>query len=724
MTKNKKSFRERKLPVNHLNNQILKHLAANPTKKFNNKQIIEKLRITNSSEQVSQLLTELETKGLIIHNKEGKYHWNKANTIEASTPAYNTTTFVGEIDIIKSGSAYVVIPGQDQDVYIHARHINGAMNRDIVKVEVPQIKSKRKPEGRVISIVKRYLTQSIGRVKIFNQYAIVFPELANQFPEVLVKLTDLEEAKDGDTVIVNITNWGAHKSKAIWGKVNRILDKNDENDIAMNSILMSNGFDLEFPESVLNEVMLIDTIITQREIDKRRDFREITTFTIDPDTAKDFDDALSFYEDKEKNTIEVGVHIADVTHYVKENSALDKEALKRSTSVYLVDRVCPMLPEKLSNDLCSLNPNEDKYTFSAVFTFDSKMKIIDKWFGKTVIHSDHRFTYEDAQKGLESKEGPYAYELNKLNELAHKLRKDRFKNGSINFESDEIKFILDENNKPIGVFTKERKDAHLLIEDFMLLANKEVATFMHNKTKPEIPYIYRIHDEPDITKILDFALFAKEMGFQMMVDTPVNIVKSFNRLAEAKEKNPNLKMLEPLAIRTMSKAEYSSQNIGHYGLAFEFYSHFTSPIRRYSDVLAHRILYENLNESTYRVDKEILQTRCSYISKQERKAMDAERESIKYKQVEFMMDKIDQVFEGKISGMIERGIFVEVLDVKAEGMIPFKTMDEPYTLGPSKLKAISNISGREIKMGDTVKVRLIDADLTARQLEFRMVDED
>ncbi|HMP28598.1 MAG TPA: RNB domain-containing ribonuclease, partial [Saprospiraceae bacterium] len=392
MIKKNKSPRDRKLPVNNLNTQILKHLAANPSKKYNAKQIIEKLRISNTREQVNQLLIELEKKGLIIHNKEGQYHWNKANTIEATHHAYDIKTFIGEIDVIKSGAGYVIIPDQEQDVYIPSRYLNGAMNRDTVKIEVPQVKSKRKPEGKVIDIVKRYLTQSIGTLKIFNQYAIVFPELANQFPEVLVKLTDIDEAKDGDNVIVKITQWGANKSKAIWGKVTRILDKNDENDIAMNSILMSNGFDLEFPEAVLNEAMLIDTHISEKEIENRRDFRTITTFTIDPDTAKDFDDALSYYEDKEKNKIEVGVHIADVTHYVKENSALDKEALKRSTSVYLVDRVCPMLPEKLSNDLCSLNPHEDKFTFSAVFTFDSKLKIIKRWFGKTVIHSDRRFT--------------------------------------------------------------------------------------------------------------------------------------------------------------------------------------------------------------------------------------------------------------------------------------------------------------------------------------------
>jgi ribonuclease R len=559
-------------------------------------------------------------------------------------------------------------------------------------------------------------------LKIFKQYAIVFPDLVDYFPEVLVKLSDLDEAKDGDKVITKITSWGTDKTKAIWGKVINTLDAYDDNDVAMNSILISNGFDIEYPEAAVNEAMLMDGHITHYEEQIRRDFRQVLTLTIDPDTAKDFDDALSI-QFLENDVIEVGVHIADVTHFLKENSALDKEALKRSTSVYLVDRVLPMLPEKLSNDLCSLNPHEDKYTFSAVFKFDAKYKIVDRWLGKTIIHSDRRFTYEQAQEVLEGKSSELSNELITLNKIAHKLRKDRFKNGSINFESEEIKFILDDKNKPIGVFTKERKDAHLLIEDFMLLANKEVAIFMHKKSIPETPYIYRVHDQPDYARIVDFALFANELGFQMKIDTPANIVKSFNNLSSERQKNPALKMLEPLAIRTMAKAEYSSKNIGHYGLAFEHYSHFTSPIRRYSDVLAHRILFENLNEHNYRVDPEILETRCKHISKQERKAMDAERESVKYKQVEFMLDKVGKTFEGTISGMIERGIFVEVLDVKAEGLIPFKTMSELYTLAPSKLKAISRQSNHELRMGDTVKVVLKDADLSARQLEFRLVED-
>lgn len=704
-------------------NMLLKEFAANPNKKYNAKQLIDKLRLDATKDAVVSALDAMALKDLIIKGKEEKYHWNKSNIVEATSEAYETTSFIGEADVIKSGAAYVVVPNQEQDIYIPSKFVNGAMKGDTVKVEVFKIKGKKKPEGKIIEIVKRSITHTAGTLRVFNQYAIVFPILANKFPEVLIKVAHLNDAKDGDKVVAQITSWGGSNSRTIWGKVSHIMDIATENEVAMNSILISNGFELEFDEAALNETMMLEGKITAYEEKIRRDFRKVTTFTIDPDTAKDFDDAISFVEDKEKGTFEVGVHIADVTHYLKVNSALDKEAYKRSTSVYLVDRVLPMLPEKISNDLCSLNPHEDKYTFSAVFTFDSKYKLIDRWFGKTIIYSDRRFTYEEAQEVLETKKGDYAYELNICNEIAHKLRKERFKNGSINFDSEEIKFILDDNKKPIGVFVKERKDANLLIEDFMLLANKEVAKFVFNKSKPEIPYIYRIHDQPDLARLTDFALFAKELGFQMRLDTPKNIARSFNDLMEASDKKPALKMLEPLAIRTMSKAVYSSNNIGHYGLAFEHYSHFTSPIRRYSDVIAHRILYENLNEGTYRVDKEILEQRCQYISKQERNAMSAERESVKYKQVEFMLDKVGQTFDGVISGMIERGFFVEVDQVKAEGMITFNSLSEPYALHASKLKAISRISGHEIKMGDKVKVVLRDADLSLRQLDFSLIED-
>ncbi len=463
----------------------------------------------------------------------------------------------------------------------------------------------------------------------------------------------------------------------------------------------------------------ISTEIRPTEIEKRRDFRNITTFTIDPFDAKDFDDALSFRYLKE-DRYEIGIHIADVSHYLKKGTEMDKEAYLRSTSVYLVDRCCPMLPEKLSNELCSLRPNEDKLTFSAVFTFDEKDQIVDKWFGKTIIHSNRRFTYEEAQTIIETKKGPFEKEITKLNELALKLRKKRFRNGAINFESDEIGIKLDEHKKPIAIYIKERKDSNKMIEDFMLLANKEVAKFIAKKEKgiQQIPFIYRIHDLPNQEKVEDLLTFAMEFGFKL---DPKNVSKSFNQLVLESEKNEALKVIIPLAIRTMAKAEYSSENIGHYGLAFEHYSHFTSPIRRYSDVIAHRLLEKNLN-SIYRTDLATLDNQCSHISKQERKAMECERESIKYKQVEFMEHSVGGTFKARVSGMSEKGFFAEMVDNKCEGMVKFETLNETYDLDPTKLKAMARRSKKVIKIGDLILVKVESADLKSRRIDLELVD--
>lgn len=723
MTKHRKQFsgKQKSKPATSTTQIILKHFASSPNKRYNAKQLIDKLRLDAPKPAVEQALEKLESEGLLIFTGNDKFQWNKKNTVEASAHGYSTQSYTGKLDLIRSGAGYVVVDGEEQDIYVPANWLSSAMNKDIVRVEVPQMKSKRRPEGKVVEIVKRAISKTVGKLRMFTQYGIVYPEIAGQFPEVSIKLKDLGEAKDGDRVRVNITSWGSQTIKAAWGEVEAILDNADPNEIAMQSILVSNGFDLEFPEEALREAKIMEGHVTAAEESVRRDFRKTLTFTIDPADAKDFDDAISYRLIDDTDEIEIGVHIADVTHFLQENTALDKEALKRSTSVYLVDRVLPMLPEKISNDLCSLNPNEDKYTFSAVFTFDHKFKLTSRWFGKTIIHSQRRFTYEEAQERLESGEGDLALELRKVNEIANKLRKDRYKNGSINFESEEVRFKLDENKKPIGVVIKVQKEANRLIEDFMLLANKEVAQYMHKKSSPEVPYIYRVHDQPDLSKLTDFALFAKELGFQMKLDTPKNIADSFNRLAIEKEENELLKMLEPLAIRTMAKAEYSSKNIGHYGLAFEYYSHFTSPIRRYSDVLAHRILFQNLNDDLHRVDKELLEVKCKHISSQERKAMDAERESVKYKQVEFMQDKIGQEFDAVISGMIEKGFFVELLESKAEGLIPFNKLTEQYTMESNRMKAVSR-QGHELKLGTQIRVKLLNTDLSMRQLEFELLD--
>jgi len=409
---------------------------------------------------------------------------------------------------------------------------------------------------------------------------------------------------------------------------------------------------------------------------------------------------------------------ADVTHYVRPGTQLDKEAYFRSTSVYLVDRVCPMLPEKLSNELCSLRPNEDKLCFSAMFIMDDKFKILDTWLGRTVIHSDHRFTYEDAQEVLESGEGKFAKELIQLNQIAKDLKKKRFKKGSINFETEEVKFKLDENAVPIGVYTKSRKDAHMLVEDFMLLANKAVAKFMSKLDKKNpVPAVYRVHDEPDTEKLSDLILFAKELGIELKIDTPKQIKASLNELAEKAQKDESLKMLQPLVIRSMAKAIYTTENIGHYGLAFTDYTHFTSPIRRYSDVLVHRLLAKNLKKIN-RESLEELEAKCKHISNQERKAMDAERASTKYKQVEYMKDKVGEVFEGFISGFIDQGIFVELKESRAEGLITYDQLDDVYLSAGSRLKVTGKKSGKTLSMGDPITVKLVVADLEKKRLEF------
>jgi len=709
--------RHKQLSQAQLTKSILRLLSDKTTKSYSIKQIKEKLAVENSVDSIQYAIDKLLDQSQLIQVGEYKYQWNRKNDLETTSRARPKTIFTGTVDMIRSGAIYVVNSESEEDIYVPERYTKGAMNGDTVKVEVAQIRSKRRPEGKVIEILKHNLTQIIGELKIFSKYGVVTPLAQHQAPEVIVPLDQLNGAKHHDKVLVEITKWSPTRHKSIFGVVRKVLQEMDENDIAMESILLSNGFSPIYPDDVIGELAYLDHKIPDAEILKRRDFRPILTFTIDPLTAKDFDDAISFQK-LENGHLEIGVHIADVTHYLREGSALDKEAFERSTSVYLVDRVCPMLPEVLSNELCSLNPEEDKLCFSAVFTFDDSKKIVNQWIGKTVIHSQRRFTYEEAQERLETGEGDLAEELRIVNTIAEHLRAQRFKNGSINFESEELQFVLDEKNKPIGVVVRERKAAHMLVEDFMLLANKTVAIFIAKKEKPEVPYVYRVHDMPDPGKLADFALFAKGLGHQMKIDTPTSIAKSFNELADAAKKNPALKLLEPLAIRTMAKAEYSTNNIGHYGLAFEYYTHFTSPIRRYSDVLVHRLLEKNL-KGTFRTDKDTLEEMCKHISKQERKANDAERDSIKYKQVEFLSDKIGQEFDGVISGMIDRGIFVELSAVKAEGLIAFDDLPDQYSITPGRLKAVSPYSSKELTMGTPIRVKLLGIDLANRQISLK-----
>lgn len=772
MTK-KKKFGGKKLTAQQLQIEILKFLLGHPKKQFSPQQITEQLRVENNKDSAEYALQQLVQIGSVAEfslNRFGialskltnapeeapvakpeRVRVEKSRVEQFKAPISKTRKVIeGRVDMTRTGAAYIVSELLDTDVYVSPKYVNGALNGDIVQVLLfpapPRHRGgqpMRKPEGEVISVTKRANEFFLGTIRLSRKYALLIPDNPNMLTDIFVPLEACREARDGDKVVVKITDWQEGKGRVPIGKVTQVLGNVTGNDFEMKKILINQGFQLEHSEEAEAEAAKIPETISPQEIERRRDFRDILTFTIDPEDAKDFDDALSI-QTLENGQLEIGVHIADVTHYLKPDSVLDREAYERSTSVYLVDRCNPMLPEKLSNNLCSLVPHQDRLTFSAVFTFDEKDKLVKRWFGKTVIHSAKRFAYEEAQTVLEQKPSPELkanpifeqldWALKNLDRIAKKMRKEREKNGAIGFETDEVRFRLAEDGTPLEAYVKERKDAHLLIEDFMLLANKEVALYMQPPAQPrtekrpdgregaEIPFIFRVHDLPDMSKVADFARFAAEMGHPIKVDTPQQIAKSFNDLMRAARKDDRLKLLEPLAIRTMAKAIYSAENIGHYGLGFTHYSHFTSPIRRYSDVLAHRILERNLDGKTYRVDKSKLEEQCKHISAQERKAADAERESVKYKQAEYLKSRIGETFEGVISGMIERGFFVELSDSKAEGLVDFRYLDDTYTLEEGNLRAKGKRYKKEYKMGDRLKVRIAAVDMVKRQVEMELVD--
>lgn len=717
--KHKKSNSDqlKRLTAKQLQTAVLKVFEEQPKKRFNPRQILKRLHVANNKDSVQHALEQLVEQSKLQALEDFKF-----KLVRGGGPVRHKKVYEGFVDVTRTGSAYIECEDLEDDVFVAAKNLGSALHGDRVEIMMWWPRGRRRPEGEVIKVLERVTDRFVGTFFLRGERALVVPTREDVSFDIQVDLEDVKGAKEGEKVVVKILDWGSNR-RPVSGVVTAVLGM-EGNDLEMNTILINAGFDLSFPEEVLVESESLPLEISQSEISKRKDFRNVTTFTIDPEDAKDFDDALSvrFLEDE---SVEVGIHIADVTHYVRPGTALEKEAFKRSTSVYLVDRVIPMLPERLSNNLCSLRPHEDKLTFSAVFHFDRSGKILGEWFGKTMIHSDHRFSYEAAQVVIEEGEGAFFKELKYLNGQAKKIRKKRFQDGAIDFNVEEVRFRLDENGVPVEVFIKDRKDAHMLIEEFMLLANRRVATYIHKKGKgKEIPFVYRIHDYPNAEKVAELARFAEEMGYKMKVNTPKEIADSFNKLISETEKNPALKLLEPLAIRTMAKAEYSSNNIGHYGLAFEHYTHFTSPIRRFADVLVHRILFENLGADSFRVDKEILEGQCKHISLQERKAMDAERQSIKYKQVEFIKKHIGEVFSGFISGIIDRGFFVELETNKCEGMVPFDSLPEPFEVEEGRLKAIGMRSGRTLKMGDKVSVAIFNADLEKRQIDLRLEEEE
>lgn len=716
MTKQKKTkIKGAQLRPQTLQSEILRLFGRHSKKPFNAKQVIRKLKIANNKDSVQTALEKLVKSGKLVATSDYKFKLGRKQSRSRSSDTY----YEGRVDITRTGAGYILVPDLEGDIYVAAKFMKSAMHGDKVKVRAWTRPGRRKLEGEVHTVLERATETFIGTIRLYPKHAIITTDGMGSPFDIFVSLANTKGASDGEKVTVKIVNWerGPHADPE--GEVSVVLGEAGSHDIEMKAILINKGFDLVFSDEAMAIAEALPAVITEEEIALRRDMRSITTFTIDPDTAKDFDDALSI-QFLDNGEYEIGVHIADVAHYLTPGTLLDKEAYQRSTSVYLVDRVLPMLPERLSNELCSLRPHEDKLTFSAVFIFNGNDKLIKRWFGRTVTHSDHRFTYEEAQAVLEGGDGPFEGELKKLNRLALKLRKERFKKGSINFETDEVKFRLDEDGTPLEVYIKERKDSNMLIEDYMLLANREVATFINEKAEGhEIPFVYRIHDEPDPERVEEFARFAREFGFEMNISSKEEIARSYNRLTKEAAKTPALKLLEPVAIRTMAKAAYSTENIGHYGLGFAFYSHFTSPIRRYSDVLAHRVLALNLESSSpVRVKKDVLEEQCRHISLQERKAMDAERESVKYKQVEFIEKHIGETFEGQISGFSDYGVFVALKANHCEGMVSFATMPEPFDLSSGRLSITGSRSGRTFKMGDDMWVKIAATDLARRRIDM------
>jgi ribonuclease R len=646
----------------------------------------------------------------------GKKHTKKKKK-KSSDP--NLVT--GTLDITRSGMGYVIVDKESNDIMVRPNDFNTALHGDTVVVKLSgELNKNKRQQGVITEVVKRKQLEFMGRLQMNKNFAFFLADVDKPMTDIYVPFQNLNNATEADRVIVRIVEW--EKNKKPLGEVVQILDQSDESDFAMKEILMENGFPLFFPDNVIEESSRLPDIISSADITNRRDFREILTITIDPLDAKDFDDALSFRVLKNGN-YEIGVHIADVTHFVEADSDLDKEAYQRATSVYLPDRVLPMLPERISNELCSLRPHEDKLTFSAVFQITPKAEVKEYWLGKTVIHSNHRFTYEEVQEIIEKEEGLYCNEILILNQLAQKFRKQRFKKGAINFSSQEVRFKLDEKGKPIGIMIKESKEAHQLIEEFMLLANRIVAEHVGKIkiNKKDIPFAYRVHDTPDEIKLLPFVAFAKKYGHTFDTTTPEGIASSFNQMLQDAHGKPEQHVLEQLGIRTMAKAIYTTENIGHYGLAFEHYCHFTSPIRRYPDVLVHRIL-EACLDKTIEPDKK-LEHKCKHCSERERAAMEAERAANKYKQVEYMQQFLGEEFDGVISGVASFGFWVETVEHKCEGLVSLNSLLEfdDFRLIEGDYSLAGMRSGRKFRMGDKIRIKVVAANLTKRQLDYEWV---
>lgn len=690
--------------------------SSNPFKSYNFRQVARQLGVTDkvSKEVVKSLLEKLTAREIIIELNRGKYKYNP----DLLNDKILTATVEGVVDMKQTGKAYVAVPGLDEDIFIGAGQTGHALHGDTVRVHLFPMRRGRKVEGQIVEVLKRAKSQFVGTVQITGKFAFLIPDDVSVPVDIFIPGESLNKARHGQKAIARITDW-PERSKNPFGEITQVLGTPGDNNVEMNSILASFEFPLQFRPDTLKEAEKIPEIIAESEAARRRDFRNIWTCTIDPADAKDFDDALSLRK-LDNGEWEVGVHIADVSHYVRPKTALDKEAFDRGTSIYLVDRTIPMLPEKLSNMVCSLRPHEDKLCFAAVFTMNDKAEISSEWFGKTIINSNRRYNYEEVQQMIEGGDGDFKSELLILNQLATHLREERFKKGSIAFHTQEVKFILDANGKPLDTYIKEQKESNMLIEDFMLLANRRVAEKIGKKRGNVNPktFVYRVHDEPNPEKLQKFSEFLIKLGYKLNTGSRKGVANSFNTLFEQIAGKGEKTMIETIAIRTMSKAEYSTVNVGHYGLAFTHYTHFTSPIRRYPDLMVHRLLEWYL-EGKESVNKDEYEEYCVHSSEMERKAAEAERASIKYKQAEYLQDKIGQSFTGLISGVSKYGIFVELDGSKCEGMISLKYMDDDfYYLDDENYRVIGQHHGREFKLGAPVKIRVKRVDLQRKQMDF------
>jgi ribonuclease R len=678
-------------------------------KGYSPQQLIKKLGLKKKSliEDLFRLLDALEEEGKVEQLSSGHYKSTR-----------KTKAVTGIVDHVNPRFAYITtgVEGQ-KDIYVRSTDMASAIHGDTVEVEVSSRRTGENPEGRITSIVKRGRTRFVGRIELSRNFGFVVPDFKKIYQDFFIYPENLNGAVANDKVLFEVTKW-ADRDKSPEAKVVEILGKTGENEAEIHSIMAEFDLPFRFPENVLKESETIREGITPDEIKKRWDFREVLTFTIDPEDAKDFDDAISFRR-LENGRYEIGVHIADVTHYVLPGTSLEEDAFDRATSVYLVDRTVPMLPERLSNALCSLRPNEDKLTFAAVFEMDDKAKVHKEWFGRTVIHSDHRFTYEQAQEVIESGQGTFAEELKILNDLHHVLRRDRFKKGAVNFETTEVKFKLDEKGKPLAVVPKVRKDAHKLIEEFMLLANRSVATYIYKMKKGEEKntFVYRTHDLPDQEKVEDFSRFAKQFGHNLNIES-ASISRSLNKLMDEIEGKPEQNVLQSLAVRAMAKAKYTTDAKGHFGLAFDHYTHFTSPIRRYPDMMVHRLLQHYLDGGKS-VNKKQFEEKCVHSSEREKRAADAERASIKYKQVEFMSMAENKVYEGIITGVTDFGIFVEIVETKCEGMARLADMkDDFYEFDEKNYRVIGRRRKKIYRLGDKANVRVKKTDIDRRLIDL------